>query len=128
MVDKTLDDFANLLSFDNPPGANRRKISDDFDVEQSYLKKQRSEGVRMRNNSVRGERPKTNLIDEIRITTDKLGRDMGLIDDDDIMPEVGSIAYEQIKVTKLMNEDVVSLHNEPLDPLMSVEDFEFETK
>lgn len=80
----------------------------------------------MRNNSVRGERPKPNLIDEIMITTDQLGRDLGLIDD--VIPEVGTPAYEQIKITKLMNEDVVSLHNEPLDPLMSVEDLEFETK
>ena len=32
MVENTLNDFANLLSFDNPPGASRRKASDDFDV------------------------------------------------------------------------------------------------
>ena len=81
----------------------------------------------MRNNSVRGERPKSNLIDEIMITTDKLGRDLGLIDDDEV-PEVGTAAYEQIKITKLMNEDVVSLHNEPLDPLVETEDLAFEAK
>ena len=81
----------------------------------------------MRTSSVRGERPKTNLLDLIENTTDRLGKDLGLIDDDK-MPEVGSLAYDQIRVTKLMNEDVVSLHNEPLDPLEAVEDLAFEPK
>ena len=63
--------------------------------------------MRGRTNSVRGERPKTNLLELIENTTDKIGRDLGLIEDD-TMPEVGSLAYEQIRVTKLMNEDVVS--------------------
>ena len=44
------------------------------------------------------------------------------------MPEVGSVAYDQIRVTKLMNEDVMSLHNEPLTPLETVEEIVFESK
>ena len=84
--------------------------------------------MRGRTSSVRGDRPKTNLLDLIETTTDKLGRDLGLIEDNTIMPEVGSQAYEQIRVTKLMNEDVVSQHNEPLTPLETLEEIEFEPK
>ena len=130
MVENTLNDFANLLSFDNAPGnSSRRKASDDFDVKEAPGARQRSqERMRGRTNSVRGERPKMgNLLDLIETTTDKLGRDLGLIEDN-TMPEVGSAAYEQIRVTKLMNEDVVSQHNEPLTPLETIEEIEFAPK
>ena len=41
MVENTLNDFANLLSFDKPSGtAARRKASDDFDIkEQTSMKR-----------------------------------------------------------------------------------------
>ena len=42
------------------------------------------------------------------------------------MPQPDSQAFDQIRVTKLMNEDVVSECNEPLEPLETMEDFEFD--
>ena len=45
-----------------------------------------------------------------------------------MMPEAGSIAFEQIRVTRLMNEDVVSQHNEPLTPLETIEEIDFSPK
>ena len=76
---------------------------------------------------MRGERPKQqNFLDLIDNATDKLGRELGLIDDEFTMPPVDSQAFEQIRVTKLMNEDVMSECNEPLVPLETMDDLEFD--
>ena len=79
--------------------------------------------------SVREERPKQqNLLDMIDDATDKLGRELGLIEDEFTMPPVDSQAFEQIRVTKLMNEDVMSECNEPLTRLETMDGFELQKK
>ena len=55
------------------------------------------------------------------------GASLGLIDDDDqSMPKLGSSAYQKLRVNKLMDEDCISMRNEPIDPLETVEDMTFE--
>lgn len=69
---------------------------------------------RTRTNSVRKEqRPK--LLDLIETTTRDFGTTLGLIDD--TVPTMGTRAYEKLKVSKLMDEDCISMRNEPIDPL-----------
>lgn len=36
---------------------------------------------------------------------------------DDTMPAMGTRAYDKLKVSKLMDEDCISMRNEPIDPL-----------
>ena len=45
---------------------------------------------------------------------------------DDSIPPVGSIAYGKIRVNNLMDEDCISMRNEPIDPLETVEDMQFD--
>ena len=57
----------------------------------------------------------------------EFGASLGLIDDDDQnMPKLGSSAYQKLRVNKLMDEDCISMRNEPIDPLETVEDMTFE--
>jgi len=57
----------------------------------------------------------------IGTSTKDFGATLGLIDDS--IPEIGSRAYEKLKVSKLMDEDdCISMRNEPIDPLEIVED------
>ena len=69
------------------------------------------------------KRPKK-LLDFIESTTKDFGATLGLVDDS--VPPVGSIAYDKIKVNKLMEEDCISMRNEPIDPLETVEDMQFD--
>ena len=64
------------------------------------------------------QRPK--LLDFIETKTKEYGTTLGLVDDS--VPPVGSLAYGKIKVSKLMDEDCISMRNEPIDPLETVED------
>ena len=61
-----------------------------------------------------------NLLDFIETTTKDLGATLGLIDDS--IPPVGSRAYQKLKVNGLMDEDCISMRNEPIDPLETIED------
>ena len=61
------------------------------------------------------EKRPTKLLDFIESTTKDFGAAIGLVDDS--VPAVGSLAYGKIKVSKLMDEDCVSMRNEPIDPL-----------
>ena len=69
------------------------------------------------------QRPKK-LLDFIETTTKDFGTTLGLVDDS--VPPVGSRAYGKIKVSKLMDEDCISMRNEPIDPLETVEDMQFD--
>lgn len=60
----------------------------------------------------------------IETKTRDFGTTLGLIDD--TMPAVGTRAYEKMKVSKLMDEDCISMRNEPIDPLETIEDMQFD--
>ena len=68
-------------------------------------------------------RPKK-LLDFIESTTKDFGATLGLVDDS--IPPVGSVAYGKIKVNKHLDEDCISMRNEPIDPLETVEDMQFD--
>ena len=70
------------------------------------------------------ERPAaTKLLDDIENKMMNLGTSLGLIDDS--IPPVGSLAYEKLRVN-MMEEDCMSMRNEPIDPLETVEDMQFD--
>ena len=49
--------------------------------------------------------------------------DLGLIDDS--LPQIGSLEYKKYKLKSLMEEDCMSMRNDPIDPLETVDDMEF---
>mmetsp|Transcript_17073 Transcript_17073/g.22998 ORF Transcript_17073/g.22998 Transcript_17073/m.22998 type:complete len:105 (+) Transcript_17073:205-519(+) len=81
---------------------------------------------RQRSGSTRKEqRPK--LLDMIGSSAKDFGTSLGLIDDDsNRIPQVGSKAYQKLRVSKLMDEDCISMRNEPIDPLETVEAMQFD--
>lgn len=66
---------------------------------------------------------RTGFLDLIETKTKDLALDLGLIDDS--LPPLGSVEYNRIKLKTLMEEDCISMRNEPLDPLETVDDMEF---
>ena len=67
------------------------------------------------------ERPKASNLLEL---TKDFGAQLGILDDS--VPPVGSLAYEKLRVNKLMDEDCISMRNEPIDPLETIEDMQFD--
>ena len=65
-----------------------------------------------------------NLLDLIETKANNFGASLGLVDD--TIPPVGSKAYNKLKVNKLMDEDCISMRNEPIDPLETIEDMQFD--
>ena len=61
------------------------------------------------------KRPGPGLLDLIETKTKDLGATLGLIDDS--IPPVGSAAYQKLRVSRLMDEDCISMRNEPIEPL-----------
>ena len=68
--------------------------------------------------------PRSNLMDLIETKANNFGASLGLVDD--TIPPVGSKAYNKLKVNKLMDEDCISMRNEPIDPLETIEDMQFD--
>ena len=68
------------------------------------------------------KRPK--LLDAIEAGAKEFGTTLGFIDDSVPMP--GTKAYQRLRVSKLMDEDCISMHNEPIDPLEIGEDMAFD--
>ena len=62
-------------------------------------------------------------MDFIETTTKEVGATLGLMDDS--VPPVGSRAYKKLKAN-MMEEDCISMRNEPIDPLETLEDMQFD--
>lgn len=63
------------------------------------------------------------IMDFIENTTKEIGESLGIVDES--MPQVGSLAYNKLKVN-IMDEDCISMKNEPIDPLETIEDMSFD--
>ena len=68
------------------------------------------------------KRPK--LLDAIEDGVKDFGATLGFVDDSVPMP--GTKAYQRLRVNKLMDEDCISMHNEPIDPIETGNDMAFD--
>lgn len=79
----------------------------------------------MRSGSTRGNQERPKLIDMLGSTAKEFGATLGLLEGDS-PPELGTAAYQRVRVSKLMDEDCISMRNEPIDPLETVDGMQFE--
>ena len=137
-VKEVFSDLASLFRKGNKDGASGRKkrpqqATDDFDVQARSARQQRSHtelngGVPGLEAGAPGsptDGRRANFLDLIESKSKNLGATLGLIDDL-AMPQPGQPGYSSVKVNRLMEEDCLSMRNEPIDPLETFGDMAFD--
>ena len=100
----------------------RRTSSDDFDLNPTPSPTKRSmSSTRLRSGSTRGNQERPKLIDMLGSDSKQFGTALGLLEGDS-PPDMGKAAYQKVRVSKLMDEDCISMRNDPIDPLETVDD------